>query len=91
MAAGTVPLGTESVPLIVPDSRPAQWSAIDCGCGPLGGLAVLAELVGSAGRVVGVDVNEAGLDFSDAVRVACAVGFAQKRGTFEVGASCQPA
>jgi len=33
------------------------WSAIDCGCGPLGGLAVLAELVGSTGRVVGVDIN----------------------------------
>jgi SAM-dependent methyltransferase len=35
------------------------WSAIDCGCGPIGGLAVLAEMVGPAGRVVGVDTNDA--------------------------------
>ena len=31
------------------------WHAIDCGCGPIGGLAVMAEMVGPAGRVVGVD------------------------------------
>lgn len=36
----------------------AGWTAIDCGCGPLGGLAVLAEMVGPAGRVVGVDFSE---------------------------------
>src|ERR1051326_250810 len=35
------------------------WNAIDCGCGPIGGLAELAELVGPGGRVVGVDFNEA--------------------------------
>jgi SAM-dependent methyltransferase len=34
------------------------WTAIDCGCGPIGGLAVMAEMVGPAGRVVGVDVSE---------------------------------
>src|SRR5215472_11217263 len=34
------------------------WTVIDCGCGPLGGLAVLAEMVGPAGRVVGVDFSE---------------------------------
>ena len=34
------------------------WHAIDCGCGPLGGLAVMAEMVGPAGRVVGVDFSE---------------------------------
>ena len=34
------------------------WTAIDCGCGPIGGLAVIAEMVGPAGRVVGVDFNE---------------------------------
>jgi threonine dehydrogenase-like Zn-dependent dehydrogenase len=28
----------------------AGWRVIDCGCGPIGGLAVLAELVGPAGR-----------------------------------------
>ena len=31
---------------------------IDCGCGPIGGLAILAEMVGPAGRVVGVDFSE---------------------------------
>src|SRR5215472_11870756 len=34
------------------------WHVIDCGCGPIGGLAVLAEMVGPAGRVVGVDFSE---------------------------------
>jgi threonine dehydrogenase-like Zn-dependent dehydrogenase len=36
----------------------ANGAAIDCGCGPIGGLAVLAEIVGAAGRVVGVDFSE---------------------------------
>ncbi|GAA1849581.1 hypothetical protein GCM10009836_31700 [Pseudonocardia ailaonensis] len=35
------------------------WRALDCGCGPIGGLAVLAELVGPTGRVVGVDIAPA--------------------------------
>lgn len=34
------------------------WAAIDCGCGPIGALAVLAEMAGPAGRVVGVDISE---------------------------------
>jgi ubiquinone/menaquinone biosynthesis C-methylase UbiE len=34
------------------------WTVIDCGCGPVGALALLAELVGPAGRVVGVDFSE---------------------------------
>jgi ubiquinone/menaquinone biosynthesis C-methylase UbiE len=34
------------------------WTAIDCGCGPTGGLAVMAEMVGPGGRIVGVDFNE---------------------------------
>lgn len=34
------------------------WTAIDCGCGPIGGLALLAEMVGPAGCVVGVDFSE---------------------------------
>ena len=34
------------------------WHVIDCGCGPIGGLAVMAEMVGPAGRVVGVDFSE---------------------------------
>jgi ubiquinone/menaquinone biosynthesis C-methylase UbiE len=36
--------------------------AIDVGCGPLGVLPVLAELVGSTGSVVGLDANHAALD-----------------------------
>ena len=34
------------------------WHVIDCGSGPVGGLAVMAEMVGPAGRVVGVDFSE---------------------------------
>jgi ubiquinone/menaquinone biosynthesis C-methylase UbiE len=34
------------------------WKAIDCGCGPIGGLATMADLVGPRGRVVGIDFNE---------------------------------
>src|SRR5207248_7029532 len=34
------------------------WHAIDCGCGPIGGLAVMADMAGPAGRVVGVDFSE---------------------------------
>jgi SAM-dependent methyltransferase len=37
-------------------------SVIECGCGPVGALPVLAELVGSAGRVVGVDMNESAVE-----------------------------
>ena len=34
------------------------WHVIDFGCGPIGGLAVMAEMAGPAGRVVGVDFSE---------------------------------
>lgn len=34
------------------------WHAIDCGCGPIGALAVLAEMVGPRGRAVGIDFAE---------------------------------
>jgi len=34
------------------------WKAIECGCGPIGGLAVIAEMVGPSGTVVGVDFSE---------------------------------
>jgi ubiquinone/menaquinone biosynthesis C-methylase UbiE len=34
------------------------WNAIDCGCGPIGALAVMAEAVGPTGRIVGVDFSE---------------------------------
>jgi ubiquinone/menaquinone biosynthesis C-methylase UbiE len=36
----------------------AGWRAIECGCGPVGALPVLAEMVGPTGQVVGVDFNE---------------------------------
>ena len=36
-------------------------TVIDCGCGPMGSIAVLAEMVGPAGHVVGVDFNEAAI------------------------------
>jgi len=35
------------------------WRVLDCGCGPLGALAVMAELVGPDGQVVGIDFSEA--------------------------------
>ena len=34
------------------------WRAIDCGCGPIGALAVMADMVGSTGRALGVDFSE---------------------------------
>jgi SAM-dependent methyltransferase len=37
----------------------AGWSVIECGCGPVGALTVMAELAGQAGRVVGVELNPA--------------------------------
>ena len=46
------------------------WNVIDCGCGPIGGLAVLAEMVGPAGRVVGVDVSPAAIQRARAVVTA---------------------
>lgn len=36
----------------------AGWRVIDCGCGPIGGLGILAELVGPSGQVVGIDFSE---------------------------------
>jgi SAM-dependent methyltransferase len=35
------------------------WNVIECGCGPLGALGILSELVGAQGRVVGIDFHEA--------------------------------
>jgi SAM-dependent methyltransferase len=34
------------------------WRVIDCGCGPLGALADMAEMVGPEGHVVGIDFSE---------------------------------
>ena len=50
------------------------WTAIDCGCGPIGGLAVMAEAVGPAGRVVGVDFNPAAVQRARAVVSALELG-----------------
>ena len=50
------------------------WSAIDCGCGPIGGLAVMAEMVGPAGRIVGVDFNEAAVQRARTVVSALELG-----------------
>ena len=50
------------------------WNVIDCGCGPLGGLAVLAEMVGPAGRVVGVDASPATVQRARAVVSALELG-----------------
>jgi SAM-dependent methyltransferase len=46
------------------------WKAIDCGCGPIGGLAVMAEMVGPGGRVVGVDFNAPAVQQARAVASA---------------------
>ena len=50
------------------------WNVIDCGCGPIGGLAVLAEMAGPAGRVVGVDVSPAAVQRARAVVTALELG-----------------
>lgn len=43
------------------------WKAVDCGCGPIGALAILAEMVGPGGRVVGVDLNQTAVQRARAV------------------------
>jgi SAM-dependent methyltransferase len=53
------------------------WNVIDCGCGPIGGLAVLAEMVGPAGRVVGVDVSPAAVQRARAVVTALDLGIVE--------------
>jgi hypothetical protein len=50
------------------------WHAIDCGCGPIGGLAVMAEMVGPAGRVVGVDFSEPAIERARSVVAALELG-----------------
>ena len=50
------------------------WHAIDCGCGPVGGLAVMAEMVGPAGRVVGVDLSEPAVQRARSVVAALQLG-----------------
>jgi len=50
------------------------WHAIDCGCGPIGGLAVMAEMVGPGGRVVGVDFSEPAVQRARSVVAALELG-----------------
>jgi len=50
------------------------WNVIDCGCGPIGGLAVMAEMVGPAGRVVGVDFSEPAVQRARSVVAALELG-----------------
>ena len=50
------------------------WHVIDCGCGPIGGLAVMAEMAGPAGRVVGVDFSEPAIQRARSVVAALQLG-----------------
>lgn len=38
------------------------WTVLECGCGPLGAMPILSELVGPHGRVVGLDFNPGTVD-----------------------------
>ena len=50
------------------------WNVIECGCGPVGALVQLAELVGDTGRVTGVDLNPAAVDRARSVAAALGLG-----------------
>jgi ubiquinone/menaquinone biosynthesis C-methylase UbiE len=50
------------------------WRVMDCGCGPIGGLAVMAEMVGPAGRVVGIDFSEPTVQRARSVVAALELG-----------------
>lgn len=52
----------------------AGWRAIECGCGPLGCLAVLSDLVGPGGAVVGVDFSEATVERARSVVAVLGIG-----------------
>lgn len=45
----------------------AGATAIDIGCGPIGALSVLSEIVGPTGRLVGLDASQAVLDKGRAI------------------------
>ena len=49
------------------------WKAIECGCGPIGGLAVLSEMVGASGRVLGVDFSESAVQRARSVMATLAL------------------
>lgn len=48
---------TTRTALATVDIRPG-WRVVECGCGPLGALPILSELVGPSGAVVGLDFTE---------------------------------
>ena len=50
------------------------WNVIECGCGPIGALVQIAELVGEAGRVTGVDLNLAAVERARSVAAALGLG-----------------
>lgn len=50
------------------------WRAIECGCGPLGCLAVLSDLVGPGGAVVGVDFSQATVERARSVVAILGIG-----------------
>jgi len=50
------------------------WKVLDCGCGPLGALPQLAELVGETGRVTGVDLNPEAVRRAQAAAAALGLG-----------------
>jgi ubiquinone/menaquinone biosynthesis C-methylase UbiE len=50
------------------------WRAIDCGCGPLGGMAVMSEMVGPSGRVVGLDFNPSTVEKARTVAASLGLG-----------------
>ena len=50
------------------------WNVIECGCGPVGALVQLAELVGDTGQVTGVDLNPAAVDRARSVAAALGLG-----------------
>jgi ubiquinone/menaquinone biosynthesis C-methylase UbiE len=49
------------------------WHTIDCGCGPIGALAVMTESVGPAGRIVGVDFSAAAIAQARSVALSLAL------------------
>jgi SAM-dependent methyltransferase len=53
------------------------WSAVDCGCGPIGALTVLADLVGPSGRVAGIDFNAPSIERAKSVLHALGIGNVQ--------------
>ena len=58
------------------------WTVIECGCGPIGGLALLAEMVGPSGRVVGVDFSESAIQRARSVMAALGLEIAEADGFF---------